>query len=171
MDEDAGPLREYVERLALAFAGMGLQRMAARVLALFVCSDAPSLTSPDIAERLAVSPAAVSGAIHLLSRAGIVERAPMPGSRRDHYRLAGDTWNGAGAIKQDLFEALARLAGEGRAAVPPGGSADVRLSEMQAFYAFLTDEMPALLSRWRERQAGRAAAGGSHEPGPGRQGG
>ena len=152
MGADDDPLRDFVERFALVLSDMGLQRMAARVLALFVCSDAPSLTGPDIADRLAVSPAAVSGAIHLLTQAGLVERVPTPGSRRDHYRLAGDTWTGAGAVKQERFEAFASLAADGLAAVPRGGPAASRLAEMHAFYAFLAEEMPALLERWRRRR-------------------
>ena len=151
MESEDVPRREFIERFALVLADMGLQRMAARVLALFVCSDAPSLTGPDIAAQLGVSPAAVSGAIHLLMQAGLVERVPSPGSRRDHYRLAGDTWTGAGAIKQDRFEALATLAGDGLASVSADGPAAARLREMHAFYAFLAEEMPALLDRWHRR--------------------
>lgn len=141
--------RAYVERFALVMDGLGLQPMAARVLALFVCTDADSLTSADISASLAVSPAAVSGAIQLLGQAGLLERVPMPGSRSRHFRLAGDTWTGAGAVKQEVFVALSALAADGLHVVPPGGPAAARLEGMRAFYAFLADEMPALLARWQ----------------------
>ena len=154
MDPEPQETRQFVERFALVLSDMGLQRMAARVLALFVCSDADSLTGPDIAERLSVSPAAVSGAISLLGQSGLVERVAVPGSRRDHYRLAGDTWTGAGAGTRERFDAFAALAADGLAAVPAGGPAAARLAEMHAFYAFLAAEMPALLDRWRARRTG-----------------
>ena len=141
--------RAYVERFALVLDGLGLQPMAARVLALFVCSDADTLTSAEISAHLAVSPAAVSGAVHLLGQAGLLERVPVPGSRRQHFRLAGDTWTGAGAVKQEVFVALAALAADGLQIVAPDGLAAERLEGMRAFYAFLAEEMPALLARWR----------------------
>lgn len=153
---DNSDLRAFVERFALTLDAMGLQPMAARVLARFVCSDAETLTSADLSEGLGVSPAAVSGAIHLLGQARLVERVPMPGSRRQHFRLAGDTWTGAGAVKQEVFVALEALAADGLVVVPGGGPAAARLAEMRDFYAFLAGEMPALLARWR---ASRAEAG------------
>lgn len=156
---DNPELRAFVERFALTLDAMGLQPMAARVLARFVCADAETLTSADLSGGLAVSPAAVSGAIHLLAQAGLVERVPVPGSRRQHFRLAGDTWTGAGAVKQEVFVALGQLAADGLAVVPAGGPAAARLGEMRDFYAFLAGEMPALLARWRAR--GMPAAGAS----------
>jgi hypothetical protein len=148
---DSPELRAFVERFALTLDAMGLQPMAARVLARFVCADGETLTSADLSEGLAVSPAAVSGAIHLLTQAGLVVRVPVPGSRRRHFRLAGDTWTGAGAVKQEVFVALGALAADGLAVVPSDGRAAARLTEMRDFYAFLAGEMPALLARWRAR--------------------
>ena len=86
--------RVYVERFALMLSDMGMQRMTARVLALFVCTDTATLTAPDIAAALTISPAAVSGAVRTLEGAALIERVPMPGSRREHYRLLGDAWTG-----------------------------------------------------------------------------
>jgi DNA-binding transcriptional ArsR family regulator len=149
---DDPEFRAYVERFALTLDAMGLQPMAARVLARFVCSDADTLTSGELSDGLAVSPAAVSGAIRILTQGGLVERVPVPGSRRQHFRLAGDTWTGAGAVKQEVFVALEHLAADGMAVVPAGGQAAARLGEMRAFYAFLADEMPALLARWRTQR-------------------
>jgi DNA-binding MarR family transcriptional regulator len=149
-------LREYVERFALALTSMGMQRMSARVLALFVCTDAPALTAHDIAEHLAVSPAAVSGAVRTLLQAGLLQRAPSPGSRRDHYRLADDTWTGAGVVKREHFDALAALAADGLTVIDLDGPAADRLREMRDFYGFLAAEIPALLDRWRSRRAGSA---------------
>jgi DNA-binding transcriptional regulator GbsR (MarR family) len=145
--------RAYVERFALVLTEMGLQRMSARVLALFLCSDSPTLTGTDIARALEVSPAAVSGAVRTLGQAGLVARAPVPGSRRDHYRLTGDTWTEAGVVKRDRLDALADLARDGLDVVGGDGPAAERLREMRDFYAFLAEEIPALLARWRATRA------------------
>lgn len=145
--------RAYVERFALVLTQMGMQRMAARALALFLCSDAATLTPTDIARDLGVSPAAVSGALGTLDRSGLIARAPVPGSRRDHYRLAGDTWTEAGVVKRDRLDALAALAADGLDVVAGDGPAAGRLREMRDFYAFLAEEIPALLDRWRAARA------------------
>jgi len=152
---DGEAFRSYVERFALALAGMGLQPMAARVLALFVCADETALTPSDISSRLGVSPAAVSGAVQMLSQAGLVERVPAPGSRRRHLRLAGDAWTGAGTVKQEVFVAMAGLASDGLDVVPEDGPASERLAGMRDFYAFLAEEMPSLLERWAARSRSR----------------
>jgi hypothetical protein len=150
------PVRQYVERFALVLADLGMQRMTARVLALLVCSDDASLTAGDIQQRLDVSAAATSMAVRELIAAGVADRVPVPGSRRVHYRLSGDTWAGAGAVKQQRFVLLAALAADGLATVPPGGPAAARLAEMRDFNEFLAEEMPGLLSRWQQRSARRS---------------
>lgn len=144
--------RVYLERFALMLSDMGMQRMNARVLALFVCTDRGSLTAPDIAAALTISPAAVSGAVRTLEAAALIERVPVPGSRRQHYRLLGDAWTGAAAIKQERFTALADLATDGLVIIPADGPAASRLQQMRDFYTFLAEEMPALRARWEARQ-------------------
>lgn len=142
-----------MERFALVLTEMGMQRMSARVLALFVCVDFTTLTGSEIARELKVSAAAVSGAVRALQQAGLVRRVPAPGSRSDHYQLAGDAWADAGVVKRERLDALAELAAEGLDVMEPHGPAAERLREMRDFYAFLAEEIPALLERWRSRQA------------------
>ena len=146
---DEALLRDYVERFALVLADMGMQRMSARVLALFVCTDSATLTGTDIAEQLGVSAAAVSGAVRTLQQAGLLQRSPAPGSRREHYRLSGNAWADAGVIKHERLDTLARLADDGLTLVGSDGAAAARLSQMRDFYAFLAAEIPALMERWR----------------------
>lgn len=148
---DAG--RVYVERFGLMLSAMGMQRMTARVLALFVCTDTATLTAPDIASLLTISPAAVSGAVRTLEGAALIERVPVPGSRREHYRLLGDAWTGAAAIKQERFTTLADLAADGLEVIPTDGPAAARLTQMRDFYTFLAEEMPALRARWESRRS------------------
>lgn len=144
--------RLFIERFALTLHAMGMQPMTARLLALFVCTDADTLTAPDIAHALSVSPAAVSGALRTLQDAALIERVPVPGSRREHHRLLGDTWTGAAAVKQERFTALAGLAADGLETLPDAGPAADRLEQMRDFYAFLAQEMPALRARWEARR-------------------
>jgi biotin operon repressor len=149
--------REFLERYALALAGAGMQRMAGRVLAAFMLSDRPTLTMPELGAELGVSAGAVSGAVKMLTHLGLIERAPVPGSRRDHYRLPDDPWYEAYARSSDTLVQFQRLAEDGIAASGgPDTPAGRRLAEMRDFYAFMQHEIPQLMDRWRaERDARR----------------
>ena len=88
-----GPdLQEAAEQLALVLSTHGLQRMTARVLAALLFTEQPTMTMGELADRLQASSGAISGAIKMLTSVGLVERAPAPASRRDHYRLRDNAW-------------------------------------------------------------------------------
>jgi DNA-binding transcriptional regulator GbsR (MarR family) len=83
-DDEA--VAQFVEHAARVFADWGFPRMAARVLFVMMTANEPGLTAADLAERLGVSPAAISGAVTYLIQLGLLERVPVPGSRRDLHR-------------------------------------------------------------------------------------
>jgi DNA-binding transcriptional regulator GbsR (MarR family) len=148
-------LRRFVERWALLLTEAGMPRMPARVFACVMAEDEGRLTARDLAERLDVSPAAVSGAVRYLVQAGMLEREREPGSRRDHYKLHNDLWyemyayRGAMLLRweQAMAEGVELLGGPAR----PAGR---RLEETREFFAFLRDELPAMMERWRARKQG-----------------
>src|SRR6266542_5062640 len=114
---DEEGVRRFVERLAMMLTEWGFPRMPARVLGSMMTADEDSLTAADLAERLGVSVAAISGAVRYLSHIGMVSREPVPGSRRDRYRLPRNPRYQTSLLKGELLEALAELADEGVAAV------------------------------------------------------
>src|SRR5690606_26239492 len=82
----------FVERFASDMTEAGMQRMAARVFACLMTAPGAVLSAAELAERLRVSPAAVSGAVRYLSQIHLVSRERQPGSRRELYRLHPDVW-------------------------------------------------------------------------------
>jgi DNA-binding transcriptional ArsR family regulator len=147
-DEEA--VRRFVERMAALLADWGFPRMAGRVLLVMMAADEESLTAADLGQRLGVSPAAISGALRYLTQLHIVVREPVPGSRRDRYRLPNDVWYEVGLGEVPLFKTLAELAGDGVAALGGTGSpAGARMARMREFYQFMQNEMPTLLERWK----------------------
>lgn len=102
---DQQALRDFVERFAGVMTESGMQRMPARVFAALLATDSGRLTAAELAERLEVSPAAVSGAIGYLSQVHLVVREREPGSRRDRYRVLDDVWQEA-LINRDRTLAL-----------------------------------------------------------------
>lgn len=143
--------RDAAERLALVLVNHGLQRMTARVLATLLFTEQASLTMSELAERLQASSGAISGALKMLTSVGLVERAPAPGSRRDHYRLRDDAWATLFTNQNVVIAAMQTAAEAGIAATGPDSVAGQRLTRMRDFYAFLLDEIPAVLDRWQQR--------------------
>ena len=85
----------FVERMGGALTDAGLPRLPSRVFAAIVVDDDGRMTAAELAETLAVSPAAVSGAVKLLSQIGFLHRERERGSRKDVYVVDDDAWHGA----------------------------------------------------------------------------
>ncbi|MDQ0377836.1 DNA-binding transcriptional regulator GbsR (MarR family) [Amycolatopsis thermophila] len=152
---DEERVRRYVERLALVLTQLGIQRMAARVFAALVVTDDSRLTAGEIAEKLQVSAAAVSGAVRYLEQVGMIEREREPGARRDHYRVSDDMWFASLRKRDRLMEMWRDTAEEGVEAVGADTPAGKRLAEMRDFLAFIIKQLPTLLERWEQERAAR----------------
>src|SRR6185437_48751 len=88
--------REFIERFALDLTESGMPRMPSRVFACVLAEDRGWLTAGEIADRLQVSPAAVSGAL------------------RYHYGLSeDDPWYTAIADRSALLARWERTVGDG----------------------------------------------------------
>jgi DNA-binding transcriptional regulator GbsR (MarR family) len=140
---------EAAEQTAALLASAGMPRMPARVLTALLAAPAEGYTAADLADRLGVSAAAVSGGVRYLQTVAVVRRVARPGDRRDRYRLTEDAWYTALMTKNPLYEQLAqlvdRIAGEG----DDGGHA----AEMARFFRFIATRMPALLEEWEQLRA------------------
>lgn len=152
-------VRRFVEHLAMMLTEWGFPRMPARVLGSMMTADEDSLSAADLAERLGVSPAAISGAVRYLTHIGLINREPVPGSRRDRYRLPANPWYQTALLETELFKALIALSEDGVAAV--GGEdtqAGTKIAEMRDFLRFMEAELPRLLDRWHEAHPSEAGA-------------
>ncbi len=153
-DEEA--VRRFVEHMAMTLADWGFPRMAARVLMTMTCDDKASLSAADLAERLEVSPAAISGAVRYLVQMGLLVREPVPGTRRDRYRLPDDPFYEASIVRRNIMRSLADLTEEGVAAAGgPVTPAGARIAEMRDFYRFVADDVDGMLARWQAAKRDR----------------
>ena len=146
---DADATLRFVEDFALLLVDAGVPRMPARVFACVLADDAGALTAGDLAERLRVSPAAISGAVRWLTQMHLLTRAREPGARRDHYRMRDDQWYEATVFKTAALRRFEDVLAEGVALVGTDTPAGRRLQETQEFFAFFRAELPALLERFR----------------------
>jgi DNA-binding transcriptional regulator GbsR (MarR family) len=153
---DDAAVSRFVERFAMTLEESGVPRMPARVFVTLLATDSGALTAAELAERLHVSPAAISGAVRYLIQVDLITRERDPGSRRDRYRVFDDAWYEATVRRERLLMRWEDNAREGVAALGPATPAGARMVETVAFFEFLRREMAALQERWRqERVSGR----------------
>jgi DNA-binding transcriptional regulator GbsR (MarR family) len=143
----------FVERFASVLVDAGMPRMPSRAFALLLATDSGRLTAVELAERLQVSPAAISGAVRYLTQVSLVSREREPGSRKDVYRLHDDQWYEAIVRREALLTRWERVILDGIDAVGADTPAGGRLRDTASFFEFLAVEMPALLARWREQRS------------------
>jgi len=151
-EDAAAAVGSFVEDFASTLVASGVPRMPARVFTCLLVSEAGRLTSAELAERLQVSAAAVSGAVQFLDTTRLVRRVREPGSRRDVYVVEHDVWYQATVSRDALLDRWIDKLAEGVALVGADTPAGARLTESQEFFAFLRDEMKQLLVRWEEHR-------------------
>ena len=157
MTSSAGPgepaVRRFVERFASALVEAGVPHMPALVFVTLLATDTGGLTAEELATRLQVSRAAISGAIKYLDQVGLTSRERQPGSRRHRYVLRDPTWYTVVARRERILDRWIVSTREGVDALGAETPAGRRLAESLEFFEFLRQEMPALLARWREHRA------------------
>jgi DNA-binding transcriptional regulator GbsR (MarR family) len=152
-DRDEEAVARFVERLASAVSDAGIPRMPARVFSALLADDDGALTAADLADRLQVSPAAISGAVRYLAQVGMASREREPGSRRDIYRVHDDFWYEAIGNRDQILARWEKAMQEGLDVLGRDTPAGLRLAESLAFLQFVQEEMPGMLARWRARRA------------------
>ncbi|MFE4665641.1 GbsR/MarR family transcriptional regulator [Streptomyces sp. NPDC056716] len=151
-ERDPEIVSRFVEAFAAQLVDAGMQRMAARVFAALLASDAGAMTSAELGAQLRVSPAAVSGAVRYLSQVHMVSREREPGSRRERYRVHSDQWYEALTNRDTVlkrWEGTLREGVDSLGADSPGGQ---RIAETLAFFEYLQGEIGKLMDRWREHR-------------------
>ncbi|MDE0546573.1 GbsR/MarR family transcriptional regulator [Microbacterium sp. C7(2022)] len=147
---DEHPGSAPAEQAAGLLAAAGMARMPARVMMALVGSPDDGYTAAQLAERLGVSAAAVSGAVRYLQAMRLVQRLSRPGDRRDRYDLADDAWGDVITANLPLYTGLAGLIDQ---IADENGDAPVsaqRAHDSADFLRFLASRLPALVEEWHE---------------------
>jgi DNA-binding transcriptional regulator GbsR (MarR family) len=145
------PELRFIERFALLMTEAGMARMPARVFAAVLADEDGRMTASELAERLHVSPAAISGAVRTLTQLHMLTRGREPGARRDHYEMVHDQWPEMFVYRSAVLKNWEDALAEGVELLGPGPAAE-RLDETRAFFEFVRGELPGLMERWRERR-------------------
>ena len=149
------PLFGYLERFASVLVAAGFPPRPARVFVALLVADSGRLSAAELARRLQVSPAAVSGGVRYLIQVGLVHKERVPGSRQDYYRMPDDVWSDMFRLRDQVMQRWAALVREGIELLGPDTPAGTRLAEHATFFDFVSGEMPEVLKRWDEYRASR----------------
>ncbi|MCX5210234.1 MarR family transcriptional regulator [Kitasatospora sp. NBC_00240] len=160
VERDTEAVTAFIERFAGVLGESGFPRMPARIFTALLATDNGRLTAAELAEGLQISPAAVSGAVRYLTQVNLVGREREAGSRRDRYRLHNDVWYEALVRRDQMLVRWEDSLREGVTALGPDSPAGARMAESLAFFEFVREELPGLLSRWHGKRAELREAGG-----------
>lgn len=145
----------FVERFAADLTEAGMQRMASRVFACLLASEDGSLSSAQLADRLRISPAAVSGAVRYLAQVHMVSREREPGSRRELYRVHENVWYEAILDREQLITRWTTTLRTGEEALGADTRAGRRVRDTHDFLKFMQAEVEGMLVRWRAHRRER----------------
>jgi predicted transcriptional regulator len=153
VERDEQAVGPFIERFASVLVEAGIPPMPARVFSALLVTDSGRLTAAELTELLGASPAAISGAVRYLEQVGMISRQREPGSRRDVYLLRNGLWYEISLGRDQVLAHWANAARDGAEILGPDTPAGQRLADSHEFFAFLRQELPALLERWRAHKA------------------
>ncbi|WP_040167075.1 GbsR/MarR family transcriptional regulator [Microbacterium gorillae] len=140
---------DAAEQAAAVMTAAGMPRMPARALMALVAAPAGGYTAAELADRLGVSPAAVSGAMKYLQQVHFIHRRATPGERTLRYALERDTFYASVTNSTPVYGRLADLVAAIADDHPDDDAVRDRATEMADFFRFLSARMPALIDEWR----------------------
>lgn len=144
----------FVERFGSALTAAGMQRLPARVFAALLADEDGRMTAAEVGSELSVSAASVSSAVRSLQQLHMIHREREPGSRKDVYVVADDSWHDVMINSANVYAPLTACLREGIDQVGGAGStAGERLALSVAFLEFVTEQMHSLSEKWDKRRA------------------
>ncbi|MET8162381.1 helix-turn-helix domain-containing protein [Sphaerisporangium sp. NPDC005289] len=146
---EAEAVREYEETLTTVFMQSGLPKMMARVLACLYTTDAGSLTTAELVQRLQVSPASISKAITFLESQDLVRRR-RDERRRERYVVDDELWYQSMIASAQANNRVVETARQGVGVLGPGSPAATRLENIARFLDFVTETLIRAADQARE---------------------
>lgn len=145
----------FVEQVGAAAEADGFTRIGGRIFGHLLLSEEPCSLDELVAE-LGASKASVSTDARRLLASGVVEKVPVPGDRRDYYRLAPDFFARLTEHRVRRWGRLHDLVGEARRRLPdaPPAVRD-RFAYMDDVHAFVFGRLQGALTDWARHVASR----------------
>jgi len=146
---DAEEVREYEEVFTTVMIASGMPTMMSRVAACLILTDSGSLTAAELAQRLQVSPAAISKAIAFLESQGFVRRERGEG-RRERYIVDDDVYYQSMMASARAIAQVVDTARQGVPVLRAGTPAATRLENIARFLDFVSESTARAAEQARE---------------------
>lgn len=148
-----------VEEMGILWTELGSPRMQGRVLGYLMLSNAPYVSSADLAEALHASTGSISTATKVLVDEGFIKRVAIAGERSFFYRAEDDVW---GAFLATEARYLRRRQLFAERALHELGSEDdrprTRFLNMRDYHEWLAEHRHEIHEGWaRYKERGRQA--------------
>lgn len=140
----------FVEEMGLLWEAVGSARMDGRIIGYLIVTDAPYVSSAQLAEALKVSAGSISLATRRLVEAGFVKRHAVPGERSRYFRMEDDVWGSFLAGERRFLEEQRQL---GEKALELIGAEEEgprrRLQNMIDYMRWIQGAHRELLANWK----------------------
>ncbi|MEU6493485.1 helix-turn-helix domain-containing protein [Streptomyces sp. NPDC046984] len=146
---DAEEVREYEEVFTTVMIASGMPTMMSRVAACLILTDSGSLMAAELAQRLQVSPAAISKAIAFLESQGFVRRERGEG-RRERYIVDDDVYYQSMMASARAIAQVVDTARQGVPVLRAGTPAATRLENIARFLDFVSESTARAAEQARE---------------------
>ncbi|MEU4115612.1 MarR family transcriptional regulator [Kitasatospora sp. NPDC028055] len=160
---DQETVHDFEEQFTALLVQTGLPKTAARVLGCLYAADTGSRTAAELVQRLQVSPATISLAVHYLEEQELIRRERDPGKRHQRYVIDDDVWFRAMLASANANALLAEAAHQGARTLGATTPAGMRLAEMGRFLTHVGQDLVTSAEHWREAlSAGPASGAADH---------
>jgi len=147
---DAAERAGLVEEMGLIWAELGSPRMEGRVVGYLMFSNAPHVSTAELADALHASAGSISTTTRRLVEVGFIKRVAIPGERSYYFKAEDDVW---GAFLAGERKYLRRRAEYAENALASLGRRDEvprrRLENMRDYMTWLETAHRALLGDWQ----------------------
>ena len=155
-------LHKFIEGMGMYFESQGIPRIGGRMLGALMIAHWP-LSAEDLAAILRVSRGSISTNMRMLLASGLVEKAPMPGSRITHFAFSDEAMEHRIAAGVQSTQAFKRLLLQAADVIPPRDPARHHIDDSLAWSDLLLEALHHAVDHWK---AHRAASAHRH-PAPG----
>jgi len=148
---------KVIEDFGLFFENYGLARSVGRIYGHLLTTPEPLSSLESIAESLLLSKASASTTVRVLITMQLIEKASLPGDRRDYYRVGADAhlnYLEMGMQKMLTLKTLTHQAAQLEDLTP---EAHARLTPIDEMYQSMSLWMDRFFTEYREKKRSNKA--------------
>ena len=131
----------------------GFPRIAGKIFGYLLICDPPEQTAKQIITKLNIAKSSFSSMINLLLKTQLIEETIKSGERSRYYRIQDGAWENMLLKQLECLTDIRILFNEGKELLKDkDDSVKKRINEIDKLYEFLEQEMPTLITKWKNKK-------------------